>query len=352
MPVRIPTEEKATMPPRVSIIIPTLNEAHNIVACLDSLCNQDFDLRAVEVLVADGGSTDGTQELALRFAARLNLQIVDNSERGEAEWGKGLALLQAHGEYFQCVDADMRFGHPELLTRLVAPLDADQGLAGSTAPYVEGEGLSITARFLTFDPLQRDPLLEVLTPAAADMVVQRAAEWSVMVFDRLPIPPVGGTTMFRRSQLNVSRWGGYFLESDHPVSLAKRGHRRFALIESEGVGWIHLHCTGLLDLVRKRMRNVSGLSSSYFAAPDLREVVWLDLEDTDAVRKLAGWMIGTHLIFPRLIEGLWQALRLRRLEPLLRPVVALAVADALLIQLLRSSRTRKFLRSAARGVLR
>jgi succinoglycan biosynthesis protein ExoA len=48
---------------RVSIVLPTLNERPFLRDCLDSLLAQD-DPRIVEILVIDGGSTDGTSELA------------------------------------------------------------------------------------------------------------------------------------------------------------------------------------------------------------------------------------------------------------------------------------------------
>lgn len=48
--------------PTVSIILPTLNERHFIRDCLDSLLAQDYPAIA-EILVVDGGSTDGTRQI-------------------------------------------------------------------------------------------------------------------------------------------------------------------------------------------------------------------------------------------------------------------------------------------------
>ncbi|MGB9632670.1 MAG: glycosyltransferase, partial [Chloroflexaceae bacterium] len=44
-----------------SVIIPTLNEAPNIAGCVAAVRNLDPH---VEIIVADGGSTDGTAALA------------------------------------------------------------------------------------------------------------------------------------------------------------------------------------------------------------------------------------------------------------------------------------------------
>jgi len=48
--------------PLVSVVIPALNEAENIVACIEA-ARSDYRQHEVEVVVADGGSSDGTQAL-------------------------------------------------------------------------------------------------------------------------------------------------------------------------------------------------------------------------------------------------------------------------------------------------
>jgi rSAM/selenodomain-associated transferase 2 len=62
---------------RLSVIVPALNEARNIRAALEALA--PLRARGHEVIVADGGSTDGTAELA----AGLCDQVL-NTPRGRA----------------------------------------------------------------------------------------------------------------------------------------------------------------------------------------------------------------------------------------------------------------------------
>lgn len=54
---------------KFSIIIPTLNEAKGIVACLTAL--QAFRGNDCELIVADGGSSDGTLELAAPLVDKI-----------------------------------------------------------------------------------------------------------------------------------------------------------------------------------------------------------------------------------------------------------------------------------------
>ena len=68
--------------PLVSIVIPCLNEERYITGLLDSLAAQDYGPSGIEVLVADGGSTDRTRELVRGYPARFaRLVLVDNPRR-------------------------------------------------------------------------------------------------------------------------------------------------------------------------------------------------------------------------------------------------------------------------------
>lgn len=59
----------------VSVVLPTLNERPYIRDCLDSLLSQDHP-GLVEILVCDGGSTDGTREIVA--AAPAPVRLVEN----------------------------------------------------------------------------------------------------------------------------------------------------------------------------------------------------------------------------------------------------------------------------------
>jgi succinoglycan biosynthesis protein ExoA len=68
--------------PLVSIVIPTLNEERYITQLLESLGAQTYGPENLEVLVADGGSSDRTRELVQTFPSRFaRLDVVDNPKR-------------------------------------------------------------------------------------------------------------------------------------------------------------------------------------------------------------------------------------------------------------------------------
>jgi len=68
--------------PLVSIVIPCLNEERYITALLDSLAAQDYGPDGIEVVVADGGSTDTTRQLVRDYRSQFaRLELVDNPKR-------------------------------------------------------------------------------------------------------------------------------------------------------------------------------------------------------------------------------------------------------------------------------
>src|SRR5215211_5195278 len=65
---RIATSEAPIPGERVTVLVPVLNERARLGPCLTSLLAQPGEV--AEILVVDGGSTDGTQDLIEMFATR------------------------------------------------------------------------------------------------------------------------------------------------------------------------------------------------------------------------------------------------------------------------------------------
>jgi len=97
--------------PSLSIIVPTLNEASGIVATLNALA--PLRARGVEVIVADGGSSDRTMELAGPLADRL---IAAQRGRG-AQMNAGAALAKADTLLFLHADTTLPPDADRLLLR-------------------------------------------------------------------------------------------------------------------------------------------------------------------------------------------------------------------------------------------
>lgn len=89
---------------RFSVIIITLNEAHNISRLLDDLCRQTY--RSFEVIVVDSNSDDDTIAIVRRYRHRLALRTVVMSERGTS-LGRNTGAEHACHERLLFLDADV-----------------------------------------------------------------------------------------------------------------------------------------------------------------------------------------------------------------------------------------------------
>jgi glycosyltransferase involved in cell wall biosynthesis len=93
--------------PRVSVIVPAKDQAPYISDALASLTRQFNDPADLEVLVVDDGSTDGTGELAARFADRLpGLRILRNDVPVGLATARNQGLDQARGGVLAYLDGD------------------------------------------------------------------------------------------------------------------------------------------------------------------------------------------------------------------------------------------------------
>lgn len=100
--------------PRLSIIVATWNAARTLEHCVQSVIGQDFD--AWELLIADGGSNDGTVELIRANEAHLAWWRSEPDKGIYDAWNH--ALEHAKGEYVCFLGADDAFHSPDTIKRL------------------------------------------------------------------------------------------------------------------------------------------------------------------------------------------------------------------------------------------
>ena len=93
--------------PFVSIIVPCYNEADTIHLLLDAIYRQTYPKSRLEVIIADGLSTDNTREEIESFRLNhldLEIRLVDNPQR-TIPAGLNRALRAAQGEMIVRLDA-------------------------------------------------------------------------------------------------------------------------------------------------------------------------------------------------------------------------------------------------------
>ena len=83
--------------PKVSFLMPILNEEKTLQKCLDSLLDLDYPTEKTEILLAMGQSTDSSRTIAEEYAKKhQNIKILENPT-GNTAIGRNVCIQNATG---------------------------------------------------------------------------------------------------------------------------------------------------------------------------------------------------------------------------------------------------------------
>ena len=102
------------MQPKISVLIPTLNEEKYVGKLLEALTKQTY--KDFEVIIADGDSKDHTERVVRGFEDKLNLRYV-KSPKTNVSSQRNYAAQQAQSDHFVFFDADT-YVEPAFLERI------------------------------------------------------------------------------------------------------------------------------------------------------------------------------------------------------------------------------------------
>jgi cellulose synthase/poly-beta-1,6-N-acetylglucosamine synthase-like glycosyltransferase len=115
--------------PKVSVIIPVKDAAGVLEGCLDSIKRMDYPQDRLEVILADGGSSDASKEIGKRFGAA----VLEN-KKGIVASGRNTGFLNSSGEFIAFTDADCEVSRDWL--RNAVRYFKDPGVAGVSGPAI------------------------------------------------------------------------------------------------------------------------------------------------------------------------------------------------------------------------
>lgn len=305
----------------MSVAIPTLNEEANIKRCLDSIFRQKFKGK-LEVFLIDGVSSDKTLEIAKTY----KVKILKNPQKN-AESGKMIGLHSSTGEYFMILDADMDLLGTDWFDKMLKPLLENPIIAGSFTKFVVQKGDSFLSRYITIDPIQRDPLFRFLTPDPEQVLEYKKGGYWVCKYTTNKIVPAG-FCLYRMKDIKELKMDKRykFMELDTLSLLVKAGKNHFAYVPSAGI-----HHPFLLDikmLMRKRIRN---LRTQFFNQPQKREFTWIDFKNKNHLLKIILWVFYANSILLPLLVGLWRTIKFRNFVALYEPIVVWITTNLIIL---------------------
>lgn len=128
----------------VSVIIPTYNRAPVLRRAIESALSQTYP--ALEVVVADDGSSDDTADVVLSLGPRVRYLRQENAGVSAA---RNFGMRNARGEFIAFLDSDDAW-QPWKLKAQVAALAAhpDAGLVWTDMSAIDGSGVVSEERFI------------------------------------------------------------------------------------------------------------------------------------------------------------------------------------------------------------
>lgn len=157
--------------PTVSVIIPSLNAARYIRAAIDSALAQTHPV--LEVIVVDGGSGDGTQEVVWGYGPHVQLLDQRKSGRKGIAAGRNLGVEAASGDWLAFLDAD-DWWDPRKTAEQLAALKKSPGAALSyTGAWFVSEASGERTSCPTADAKAVWPTLRWINPLGASTVMAR-----------------------------------------------------------------------------------------------------------------------------------------------------------------------------------
>ncbi len=238
--------------PSFTFVLPALNAAGPLFdRALSSIRQQDYPQERVEIVVADGGSTDDTRGAARRRGAR----VIENPNR-LAEWGVKEGMAHATGEIVVVFAADNELVDPGWLRGVGSLFEHEPGLSAAFGRLVSGAEDAPLNKYVEL--IQSEPL---------NWFLNRNLEWYLerhspaadgfALFEVDPARPLiwGANGLAVRREHALPAWSreGYVADVDAFHAMVRAGHRLVAY--KPGPYCFHHQVATLGDMRRKWLRN-------------------------------------------------------------------------------------------------
>lgn len=245
--------------PAVSFAMATFNSARTLDAALASIRAQVYGA-PVEIVIADGGSTDQSVEIAKKHGAKV---YTVPKEKQNAEYNKGVAVSHISHEILVMTDHDNILPHNDWLRKMIQPLVDDPSLFGAgVMQFQYDRRMTMLDRYFALMGAT-DPIPFFFNKSAHQSylyrglhlrgrLLQEKPEYYVVEHDPERLPALGGNgSVLRRSilQKDAQADPDHFFHIDIHVDIVKHGNRRYAFVKDSIK---HLTNNNLIPFLKRR----------------------------------------------------------------------------------------------------
>ena len=235
--------------PTISVVIATYNSDRTIERCLRSIRSQEYPQHNIEIILADGGSSDRTKTIAKKYNARV---IEIDPRLQNAEYNKSIGIQKARHEILAMIDHDNVLPYPLWFKSMLEPFLEHKDVVGvETLRYHYDPHTSVLDRYFALfgagDPLvwylgKTDRLSYMFDTYNLAGVAQDRGNYYLVQFNSDNIPTIGANGFLVRRQLLLDyahTSPGKYFDMDVNVDLIKKGFNKYAFVKNS-----ILHLTG------------------------------------------------------------------------------------------------------------
>lgn len=243
----------------ISVVMATFNSSRTIERALQSVRSQDYPQAKIEIILADGGSTDNTLNLVKKY----NVQIIKvPMHLQNAEYNKGVGVNAAKNEILFLLDHDNVLPHDQWFKKMIVPFLENKDIVGvEPLRFHYDAKMSVLDRYFALlggnDPvayyLGKDSHLSWafdqynLFGKSKDM-----GSYYVVKFSPNQIPALGGNGAAIRRKLLLKEAQAdpdHFFHIDVHVDLIKKGFNTYGLFKDS---IIHLTNNKMIPFLLRR----------------------------------------------------------------------------------------------------
>ncbi len=289
-------------PPRISVVIPTLNAQRFLGECLQSIASQDYPRHLIEIIIADAGSQDDTRAIAERYGVD---RIVENPLT-TTEAGLAVGVRQATHELVLMVDSDNVLVGTDWLSRLVKPLVEDPTVVSSECLRWEYRRQDhFINRYQALSGVNDPMSLFVGNYGRWSELTQRWTGYPIRVEHRdgwervqldprnVPVTGNNGYLVRRQAYDAIGGFGDYLFDVDAVYELAKAGQNVVAKVD---VSIRHYYCDSTRQFYIKTRRRVDDFF--FFRSKGMRTYPWTTQQRLEVLR----FIVSTILVVPLLAQ--------------------------------------------------
>lgn len=288
--------------PTISVLIPTLNSERVIQRCLKSLANQTYPKKKIEIIMADGGSSDKTIMIARRFGVKIVKNRLRTGEAGKAE-----ALRHAKGDLIALIDSDNFLPSKDWLARLIEPFKDKEIIGSEPWEFLYRRSDGIINRYCSLlgmnDPYcyfvgnydKRSFLSGKWT--GLNLPQEDMGNYLKVKIEGGVLPTIGANgTLWRAKVLKGAvADSDYLFDTDIPYFLLKSGPYKFAKVK---VAIYHDFCKSFMSFYRKQRRRAKDFF--FLEKASARSSTY-----QKQFSKQLYFIISTLLIWPLVLQSLW-----------------------------------------------